>query len=288
MGGVTRSWTVETTAWQNHDSIAPFFHGGALPELAEVVALVVDPDESVADTTIADGRSSVGRFPAAMRATSKLTLLGAALVLIAAACGDDDSSPEVSAVPTVADTSTTTATPSTTTAVVTETPVVADVTETYTIPDFGFSIDYPVGWLVETREPVTVITQTEEQLEAAFSDTRTPSTGLGVNLDHRTVAFLQDIGLTADNPTAEDVLEFNTSNFDWTDVQDLGEVEVFGATALVVRVTNPEGDFSVVYQGVRPDTGEVFLLAFGAPTEESLDAFLPVWEAMFESITASP
>ncbi len=204
-----------------------------------------------------------------MRGTSKLTLLGAALVLIAAACGDDDSSPEVSAV-------------------LTQIPVVADVTETYTIPGFGFSIDYPAGWLVETREPVTVITQTEEQLEAVFSDPRPPRIGLDVTIDHRTVAFLQDIGLTTDNPTAEDLLEFNTSEFDWTDVRNLGEVEVFGATALVVRVTDSEGDFSVVYQGVRPDTGEVFLIGVGAPTEESLDAFLPVWEAMFESITASP
>ena len=267
-----------------------------MPELAEVVALVVDPDESVADTTIADGGSSVGRFPAAMRATSKLTLLGAALVLIAAACGDDDSSPEVSAVPTVADTSTTTATPSTTTtaspsttsAVLTETPVVADVTETYTIPDFGFSIDYPVGWFVETRGSITVIAQTEEQLQAQFSDPPPPGVALGVNLDHRTVAFLQGIGLTADNPTPEDLLEFNTSNFDWTDVQDLGEVEVFGTTAAVARVTNPDGDFAIEYQGVHPDPGEIFLFGFGAPTEESLDAFLPVWEAMIESITASP
>lgn len=204
-----------------------------------------------------------------MRFASKLTLLGAALVLIAAACGDDDASPEVSAV-------------------LTQIPVVADVTETYTIPGFGFSIDYPAGWLVETREPVTVITQTEEQLEAVFSDPRPPRIGLDVTIDHRTVAFLQDIGLTTDNPTAEDLLEFNTSEFDWTDVRNLGEVEVFGATALVVRVTDSEGDFSVVYQGVRPDTGEVFLIGVGAPTEESLDAFLPVWEAMFESITASP
>ena len=223
----------------------------------------------------------VGQLSKVVRFASKLTVLGTALVLIAAACGDDDASPEVSTAATVASTSTTAA-------VLTQTPVVADVTETYTIPGFGFSIDYPAGWLVETREPATVITQTEEQLEAAFSDTSAPDIGLVVNLDHRTVAFLQDIGLTTDNPTAEDMLEFNTSNFDWTDVRDLGEVEVFGATALVVRVANPEGDFSVVYQGVRPDTGEVFLLAFGAPTEESLDAFLPAWEAMFESITASP
>ena len=216
-----------------------------------------------------------------MRATSKLTLLGAALVLIAAACGDDDSSAEVSAAATVADTSIKTASPSTTSAV---------LIETYTIPGFGFSIDYPAGWFAETREPVTVIAQTEEQLEALFSDPNAPRPGLGVNLDHRTVAFLQDIGLTTDNPTAEDLLEFNTSNFDWTDVRDLEEVEVFGATALVVRVTHPNGAFSVVYQGVHPDTGEAFLLSFTAPTGgEGVEALLlPVWEVMFESITASP
>ncbi len=63
-------------------------------------------------------------------------------------------------------------------------------------------------------------------------------------------------------------------------------MEVFGTTALVVRVASPDGDFAINYQGVRPDTGEAFLLGFGAPTEESLDAFLPAWEAMFESITA--
>jgi hypothetical protein len=210
-------------------------------------------------------RVIVGQLSERVRFASKLTLLGAALVLIAAACGDQDDD-----------------------AVLTQIPVVADVTETYTIPGFGFSIDYPAGWLVETQEPVTVITQTEEQLEAEFSDTRTPRIGPDVRIDHRTVAFLQDIGLTTDNPTAEDLLEFNTSNFDWTDVRDLGEVEVFGATAVVVRVTDQDGEFFVVYQGVRPDTGEIFLIGVGAPTEESLDAFLPVWEAMFESITASP
>jgi hypothetical protein len=223
-----------------------------------------------------------------MRAASKLTLVGTALLLVAAACsGDDDASPEVSAGATANDTSTTTAAPSTTSAVLIEVPLPTDVTETYSIPGFGYSIDYPAGWFAETRGSVTTIAQTEEELEARFSDSNPPPEALGVGLDHRTVAFLQGIGLTSDNPTAEDLVEFNTNNFGWTNVHDLAEVEIFGATAIRVRVTIPEGGESIQYQGVRPDNGEVFLFGIGAATDESLDAFLPAWDAMFESITAT-
>jgi hypothetical protein len=163
----------------------------------------------------------------------------------------------------------------------------ADVTETYTIPGFGYSIDYPGGWLVETRGSVTIIAPTEEQLQAGFSDADVAPVAVSVSLDHRTVAFLRGIGLTSDDPTAQDLLEFNTSNFGWTDIRDLGDEEVFGTIAAVARVTNPEGGFSISYQGVRPDTGEIILLGLVAPTEESLDAFLPTWEAMFESIATT-
>lgn len=114
-----------------------------------------------------------------------------------------------------------------------------------------------------------------------------PTEGLGVSLDHRTVVFLQGIGLASDDPTAEDLVEFNTTNFGWIDVRDLAEVEVFDSPAIRVRVTPSEGRESIQYQGVRADTGEVFLLGFGAPTGEILDEFLPTWDAMFESITAT-
>jgi hypothetical protein len=141
--------------------------------------------------------------------------------------------------------------------------------------------------LAETRGSFTLIVQTEEQLQAGFSNPDAAPAAVSVSLDHRTVAFLRGIGLTSDDPTAQDLLEFNTSNFGWTDIRDLGEEEVFGATAAVARVTNSAGGVSINYQGVRPDTGEVFLLGLGAPTEESLDAFLPAWEAMFESIATT-
>ena len=122
-----------------------------------------------------------------MGRASKLMVLGVAVVLVAAACGDDDASPEESTATTSANTSTAPAAPST--GVVA--PLPTEVTETHTIPGFGFSIGYPAGWFVETRGSITVIAQTEEQLQARFADPIPPRAALGVNLDHRTVAFLQ-------------------------------------------------------------------------------------------------
>ena len=220
-----------------------------------------------------------------MRVTYKLTLLGAALVLIAAACSDDDASSEAADAATVATTSATTAAPSTTEAVL-ATPLPGDVTETYTFPDTGYSIDYPAGWFVRTNAPVTFIAQTEEQLESRFVDPMPPNTALSIGFDHRTVLFLQSIGLTSDDPTAQDLLEFNIANFNWTVLRDVGEVEVLGTTAAVVRVKDPDGDVSIQYQGIHPDSGEVFLFGIGGPTEAEVDAFLPTWETIIESITA--
>jgi len=210
-------------------------------------------------------------------------VLGVAVVLVAAACGDDDASLEESTATTSANTSTAPAAPSA--GVVA--PLATEVTETHTIPGFGYSIGYPAGWFVETRGSITAIAQTEEQLQARFADPIPPREALGVNLDHRTVAFLQTLGLTSDDPTAQDLLEFNTSNFDWTDVRDLGEVELFGTTAVVARITTPDGDVAIEYQGILPDNGEIFLFGVAALTEERLDAFLPAWEAMLGSIVTT-
>ena len=53
MCAVTRSWTVETTAWPSpRQNCSLLFRGGDLPELVELVALVVDPDETVANASV--------------------------------------------------------------------------------------------------------------------------------------------------------------------------------------------------------------------------------------------
>lgn len=226
----------------------------------------------------------------------------AALVLVAAACSDDDISSE-----SIAGTAVTTAAPSTTTTTETPatqpvliTPLPSDITETLTIAGIRYSIDYPAGWFALSEGSITYIAQTEEQLRGRFEDPTPPAVAMSIGFDFRTVTFLRSIGLTAEDPTAQDLLEFNIRNFDWTDVRDMGEVEIFGTTAAVARVTDPDGDVAIQYQGVLMDGilsdtefvdpgGEklIFLFGFGAPTAEEVDAFLPAWETIIESITAT-
>ena len=111
-------------------------------------------------------------------------VIACAIILVAAGCSSGDVAPEAATETTVVATTSTTAAPATTGPAPIEVPLPSDVTETYSIPNFGYSIDYPAGWFAETREPSSEIVQIEEEL---FSDSD-EGVGLGVSLDHRTVS----------------------------------------------------------------------------------------------------
>ena len=158
-----------------------------------------------------------------------------------------------------------------------------ELTETHEFTGFGFSIDYPAGWLANTTLTITSINENEDDHQAAMRGADPLLMGVAVTLDHRGPAFLQSIGLPAD-ATVEDLLAFNFENFDYEQVSPPEEAEVFGVVGLRVRVNNPQGDTGIVYQGFVGE--EAFLLILGAPDAETLDAFMPTWEAMLASITA--
>ena len=189
-----------------------------------------------------------------------LVVVGGFALVVAACSGSDDAAStatdQVGAVTTtaVANTSTTATPP------VEAVPVI-ELTETYELPGFGYSIDYPSGWVVRTNGTQTAIAETEEQVAARLSDSTGLPGGVSVGLDHRTVAFLQGIELTTASPTPEDLLEFNISEFSWTKVRDQTEVELFGVPAVAAQANGPGGFATISYQGVRSDSGEVFFSA---------------------------
>lgn len=160
--------------------------------------------------------------------------------------------------------------------------VVADValSETYVITDFGYSIDLPAGWQGGTRSPVTILNELDEDHQRAFDDSYDPK-GISLSLDHRGMAFMRGIGLTAEEPSLEDILELNQGFFNWQEPFEVSETTIFDEPALVVSAQGDEG-FGVDYMGFKDD--EVFLFGFAAPTDEAREAFLVTWNQMVESI----
>lgn len=145
---------------------------------------------------------------------------------------------------------------------------------------FGFSIDFPEGWLAETRGTVTQISELEEDHDRAFRDDPFSPTGYRVSLDHRTISFMRRIGLQ-ENSTLDDLLEFNADEFGWQ-VSAVEETQIFGVSALRAKVVDELGVALDIFMGFIGD--EVFLFSLSAPSEDALEEFMSTWEEMLASI----
>lgn len=156
-----------------------------------------------------------------------------------------------------------------------------ELTETHVVSDFEFSINYPSGWLADTRVPVTIISELEEDHEQALRQADFTVQGYQVTLDHRGIPFMQSIGLP-ESPTLDDLLELNRGFFDWQDSIEVTELEIFGVPAYSVE-TSDDSIWGVALMGIRGD--EAFLFGFGAPSEAAKEAFMPTWDLMLQSIT---
>ena len=151
---------------------------------------------------------------------------------------------------------------------------------THVFSGFGFSIDYPEEWLAETRDTITSISELEEDHAHAFRDDEYSPVGYVISLDHRTFSFLESIGLK-ENPTLDDLLEFNTDTFDWQ-VSAVEETQIFGVPAIRAKHADESGATSDSFMGFLED--EVFLFGLGAPSEEARDEFATKWAEMLDSI----
>ena len=145
---------------------------------------------------------------------------------------------------------------------------------------FAFSIDFPEGWLAETRGTITQISELEEDHDRAFRDDPFSPTGYRVSLDHRTISFMRRIGLQ-ENSTLDDLLEFNADEFGWQ-VSAVEETQIFGVSALRAKVVDELGVALDIFMGFIGD--EVFLFGLSAPSEDALEEFMSTWDEMLASI----
>lgn len=156
------------------------------------------------------------------------------------------------------------------------------LTETYIFPDFGFSIDYPEGWFVDTADTITWIRQDETDFELRFRENRKLE-GIGINFDHRTLEWLNLAYGLDDYPTLNDLFQLNIEAISHMVNPEVVEATIFGVEALQSEFYGDLEQYYATYAGYTRD--EAFLFGFVAPNEQEFEDFKPTWELIIESIT---
>ncbi len=158
-------------------------------------------------------------------------------------------------------------------------PVDLELAETHTFPDFGYSIEYPAGWVANTRNNLTTITQFEGDHERILDSDSSPL-GYYLTMDHTDIDRLYNLGLPK-NPSLGELLQFNMLFLGMPQPTTASETTVFGVPAVRAKAGN-EDQWAITYFGIKDD--RFFLLVISAPSEGTLDAFGPTWTKMLDSI----
>jgi hypothetical protein len=155
-----------------------------------------------------------------------------------------------------------------------------ELSERHEIPEFGFSIAYPAGWFAKTLIPVTIINELPADHDTAFDEQQPVAAGYEVTIEHRDMDFMVQLGLV-EGATLQELLAFNKNFFPWLEPIEVIESQAFGEPALAVRAADRSAWGYTMMGFVN---GQTFLLGFSAPSEESLDAFMPTWQRMVAGI----
>ena len=155
-----------------------------------------------------------------------------------------------------------------------------DLTQSYEIPGFGYRIDYPEGWTADTRETYTIISELEADNQRALTGSGSVE-GLTIGFEHRPLSFLYGLGLEQD-ATLEGLFSFNAAFFGWQESQ-VSETTLFGEPALRVNAAGVDRP-GIAVMGLVNESA--YLLTLAAPTNESLDEFLPAFEDILGSVKA--
>ena len=185
---------------------------------------------------------------------SLLPLLSTLLVLVGTACGESDAGP---APPTP------TATPR------------FELGVTHTFNSWGHSMVYPAGWLTGVNQRTTFVSELFEDHDNRNWPLLGPprqTEGYQVTLS---LPYPAEYYLSFDIRPEDWLIRQNMSG-EWTETQWLG--------APAARFTGTVG-FGRIVNCLRGNTAESeFLLCLGAPSEQTLDEFMPTWERMLASI----
>ena len=152
------------------------------------------------------------------------------------------------------------------------------LTETYALTDFGFTIDYPAGWYTGRDGPTSIICELAEDVRRLQIDNAAVS-GYCILHEHRDMSFMRAIGLPAD-ARVDDLFQFNLEFFGYQDPK-VTKATLFGVPAIQVIAVDDTGP-TLEVTGLLAD--EAFLLSLQAPTTDALDTFLPTWEAIVAGI----
>ena len=161
-------------------------------------------------------------------------------------------------------------------------PSTAQLTQTHVFEGFGYSIDFPEGWMAETRGDVTFFSEGPEGREGVPPPPGPPPEGppgFGVIMARAPIAAIRIAGLP-ESASLEDLLELNSMMNGWQR-QDVSEATIFGVPALAAQVRSAESS-DIAVMGFLNDEG--FLLTLTTPNEEERDRFMPVWRRMLDSI----
>jgi pimeloyl-ACP methyl ester carboxylesterase len=163
-------------------------------------------------------------------------------------------------------------------------------TEEFTTDNFGFTISYPAGWLTTTDGSSIVFNELETDHQVALGGPFATE-GYSVSFVYQKRNDLREYGLPSSDPGLQDLLAVNHQQYGYQDPVSVSESTFLTWPALRVETVDGMGNHVSAVQGFYGINRRLGLRAFtfmlAAPSAESLDAFLPTWEAMLESITIS-
>jgi hypothetical protein len=148
---------------------------------------------------------------------------------------------------------------------------VLDLGQSVTLGDFGFEMEMPAAWTARVQDSATLI-----EASPGACDSRTDDC---ITHDYRSLDFMRAMGLPED-AAVEDLMALNRDFFSWEELSEPEPAELFGEPALGIRYFDEV--YGYLYTGLRGD--QAFLLGVASPTAEGLDAILPTFRAMIDTI----